>query len=468
MHAAAKPWKRLVSCSARDRTVAPGVASGATAHAKRNEEEDDEETAKFLSQPRGNVPGRKGGQVLSMPEVDLLPTEEERAAPTRSGFIAVVGATNAGKSTLINRLVGAKVSIVSPKVQTTRRRILGICMVGEEIGRDADGEAVRASQLVFMDTPGIFIHDDNKRLERAMVSAAWSAADEAEVVLFLVDAQAFCGALADERGGPDGQASPEAAPADEELPPLSFDEPAAAAAGASAGRGASQGKRGGRRGGGGREAREERRQAESAETVRQIAERLRASGRRAVLCVNKTDLLPTDQARREAVAAIREALDPEGHMFTDAFHVSAVTGAGCKRLLEFLGQRVPEGPFLFPPEQLSDLPERLLAAEVTREQLYHLLHEELPYESTVESERWVNRPDGSAVIHQVIYVARATQRSIVLGKNGSMIKQIGSRARQELSRDLGRPVHLFLHVAVREDWLDDPRRYREMGLSFKV
>jgi GTP-binding protein Era len=294
----------------------------------------------------------------------------------RCGYVALVGAPNAGKSTLLNRMVGAKVSIVSPKVQTTRSRVLGILV------RDR-------SQLVFVDTPGIFA--PKRRLERAMVAAAWSGAEDADLVVLIVDAS---------RG---------------------IDE-----------------------------------------DTRRIVAGLKGAGRRAVLALDKIDLV-----KREQLLGLADELHRE-EIFDPVFMISGVTGSGVDDLVAYLAKTVPEGPFLFPEDQLSDLPERLLAAEITREQVFRQLHDELPYESTVETEGWEEFKDGSAKISQTIFVRRPTQKSIVLGAGGKRIKQIGARARAELEAMFGRRIHLFLFVKVREEWPDDRERYDAMRLDFEA
>ena len=292
----------------------------------------------------------------------------------RCGFVAIVGAPNAGKSTLTNQLVGAKVSIVTRKVQTTRARITAIAITD-------------ASQIVFVDTPGIF--EPKRRLERAMVDAAWSGVGDADIVVLLVDAQ---------KG--------------------------------------------------------------RTEDTDRIIEGLKASGRQAVLALNKVDLV-----KRPNLLALAAALNEEG-VFTDTFMISALQGDGTADLLACLADAVPEGSWLYPEDQLSDISERLLAAEITREKVFLQLHEELPYSITVETESWQERKDGSVRIEQVIYVRRDTQKGIVLGKGGRQVKQIGADARQEMETVFDRRVHLFLFVKVRENWVDDPERYREMGLEF--
>ena len=295
---------------------------------------------------------------------------------TRAGFIAVVGAPNVGKSSLINRLVGTKVSIVSPKVQTTRTRVLGICMAG-------------TAQVIFIDTPGIF--QPRRRLDRAMVAAAWGGAGDADHVLLLVDAA-----------------------------------------------------------------------RDIDNNTRDIIDKLRGSGRRAVLAINKVDIV-----KKPYLLALTATLqDPD--LFTKTFMISATSGDGVNDLLAYLAGLLPAGPWLFPEDQVSDMPERLLAAEITREKLYLELHQELPYATTVETESWEYKPDGSIRISQVVYVERETQKAIVLGKGGRQIKRIGVKARQELQEVLDTNVHLFVFVKVREKWGDDPERYRDWDLDFNA
>ena len=300
---------------------------------------------------------------------------------TRAGFVAIVGAPNAGKSTLVNGLVGSKVSIVSPKVQTTRMRVIGIAMADLP-----DGER---AQVVLVDTPGIF-RTAKRRLERAMVAAAWQGADDADVVALVVDA---------ERGvGPETAA---------------------------------------------------------------ILERLKEHRAPRYLVLNKIDLVP-----RETLLAL--AADLNGRLaFERTFMVSALKHDGIDDILATVAAALPAGPFLYPEDQAADLPMRLLAAEVTREQVFLQLHQELPYEAAVETEKWEDRKDGSTRIEQTIHVQREGQRAIVLGKGGTKIKQIGARARHELSRMLERPVHLFLHVKVSERWADDPSHYKAIGLDWE-
>lgn len=298
----------------------------------------------------------------------------EPEAATRCGYVALIGAPNVGKSTLLNRVIGSKVSIVSPKVQTTRSRVLGILTEGP-------------AQLVFVDTPGIF--KPRRRLDRAMVHAAWQGASDADVVALLVDAH---------RG---------------------LDE----------------------------------------ETLR-ILRSLGETGRRAIAVINKIDLV-----KRSKLLGLAERLNAE-FAFADTFMVSAETGDGVEDLIAHLAQQMPEGPWLFPEDQLTDMPMRLLAAEVTREKLYLQLHEELPYAATVETESWETFDNGDVRIEQVIYLQREGQKAIVLGKGGRRIKAIREAARAELAEALETDVHLFLFVKVRERWIDDPERYREWGLEF--
>lgn len=299
---------------------------------------------------------------------------EPAAESTRCGLIALLGAPNAGKSTLMNRIVGTKVSIVTPKVQTTRTRMIGIAVAGR-------------AQLVFVDTPGIF--RPKRRLDRAMVKAAWSGARDADLALLLVDAA----------GG-------------------------------------------------------------VTEEVRHIARRLAERDLRTVAVLNKVD-----KVRRESLLALAAELD--GLLsFERVFMISALDGSGVGDLSAWLAEAVPEGPWLYPSDQVSDVTERVLAAEITREKLYLRLHDELPYASTVETEAWTEQPDGSLRIDQVIYVGREAHRPIVLGKGGRTVRAIGTAARTELETLFGTRVHLFLFVKVRGNWEDDPERYAAMGLDF--
>lgn len=292
----------------------------------------------------------------------------------RCGFIAVIGAPNAGKSTLVNRVVGAKVSIVSPKVQTTRARVMGIAIKDRV-------------QLVFIDTPGIF--QPRRRLDRAMVAAAWGGAGDADVKLLVVDAS------------------------------KGIDKDTA-----------------------------------------QIIERMKDESQRAHLVINKVDKVKKPQLL-ELVTQLNAA-----DVFDDTFMISALNGDGVDDLVAFLAARMPEGPWHFPEDQVSDMTERLLAAEITREKLYLQLRQELPYATTVETETWEERKDGSIKIEQVIFVERDSQKSIILGKGGQQIKKLGAAARTELEDILDTRVHLFLFVKVREKWGDDPERYRDWGLDF--
>jgi GTPase len=301
-------------------------------------------------------------------------TMSEAPTGTRCGFVALVGAPNVGKSTLINQLVGAKVSIVTPKVQTTRSQVRGIAMHGE-------------AQVVFVDTPGIFA--PRRRLDRAMVQAAWSGAGDADLVAVLIDA----------KKGLDDEA-------------------------------------------------------------RTIIDRLADQGHKKVCVINKIDLVP-----KESLLALADALT-QAARFDRIFMISATKGDGTGDVLQYFAAAVPAGPHHYPADEISDLPERLMAAEVTREKLYLRLHEELPYQSTVETDSWKELRDGSVRIEQTIFVERESQRKIVLGEAGRMIKAISMDARRELAAALDRKVHLFLHVKVREDWENDPERYRAAGLEF--
>lgn len=292
----------------------------------------------------------------------------------RCGYVAIVGAPNAGKSTLTNGLVGTKVSIVSPKVQTTRFRVLGILMAGP-------------AQVILVDTPGIF--QPKRRLDRAMVAAAWHGASDAEIICLMVDAH---------RGLDDD--------------------------------------------------------------TRAIIDKLKGAKREAILVLNKVDMV-----KKEKLLKLTGQLHEEG-IFTDVFMVSALKGDGLADLSKVLSDRVPLGPWMFPEDEVSDLPQRMLAAEITREKAFIQLHEELPYALTVETEKWEEREDGSARIDQVIYVQRDGQKAIVVGKGGHQIKTIGAAARTELEALLERRVHLFLHVKVREDWQEKRGHYNEMGLDF--
>jgi GTP-binding protein Era len=299
---------------------------------------------------------------------------EPAEADKRAGFVALIGAPNVGKSTLLNALVGAKISIVTPKVQTTRTLIRGIAMEGP-------------AQLVFVDTPGIF--SPRRRLDRAMVQSAWASSHEADLVVLAIDAK---------KGVKDDE-----------------------------------------------------------EAILSLLGKVRAAK---VLVLNKVDLID-----KQALLALAQALN-EKISFAATFMVSARSGDGVADLKRFLAAHVPAGPWLYPEDQISDAPLRQLAAEITREKLYLRLHQELPYQSTVETEVWKELRDGAVRIEQTIYVERDSQRKIVLGKAGQAIKAIGAAARADIAKAIEQPVHLFLHVKVREGWGDDPERYREMGLEF--
>ena len=291
---------------------------------------------------------------------------------TRCGFVALVGAPNAGKSTLINRLVGAKVSIVTPKAQTTRARVLGIVMRG-------------MSQLIFMDTPGI--HSPRRGLERAMVESAWRGVADTDHIALLIDASSI-------------------------------------------------------------------RKPEVYAIIKQLDE----LGHKAILVLNKIDLVP-----RSALLELSAEFNSTG-IFIETFMISGLTGDGVEDLLNFLAGHASEGPWLFPEDQISDMPQRLMAAEITREKLFLQLHKELPYSLTVETESWEDRRDGSVKIDQVIYVRRDSQKAIVLGHGGRRVRSVGETARLELEAMLDRRVHLFLFVKVREKWVDDRERFEPWGL----
>ena len=296
---------------------------------------------------------------------------------TRAGFVALIGEPNAGKSTLLNRMVGAKVSIVTHKVQTTRARIRGVAMEGD-------------AQLVFVDTPGLF--QPRRRLDRAMVAAAWGGAADADVIVLLIEAH---------RGMTEG--------------------------------------------------------------VERILEELGniAKGRRVALAINKID-----RVEAPVLLGLTEKMNA-AFDFTETFMISAERGHGIDTLRQWLTGEVPEGPWLYPEDQIADLPMRNIAAEITREKLTLRLHQELPYQLTVETENWEERKDGSARIDQLVYVIRDGHKGIVLGNKGETIKAVGKAAREELEEFLGRKVHLFLQVKVRANWLEEAERYSEMGLDFK-
>ncbi len=296
---------------------------------------------------------------------------------TRAGFVALIGEPNAGKSTLLNRMVGAKVSIVTHKVQTTRARIRGVAIEGE-------------SQIVFVDTPGLF--RPRRRLDRAMVAAAWSGAADADVVVLLIEAH----------------------------------------------RGVTEG-------------------------VEAILDGLkeRAQGSRVALAINKID-----RVQAEVLLKLTQAMN-ERFTFEETFLISAEKGHGVDDLRAWLAGAVPQGPWLYPEDQIADLPMRMIAAEITREKLLLRLHQELPYQLTVETEGWEERKDGSVKIDQIVYVMRDGHKGILLGRKGETIKAVGRAAREELEGFLGHKVHLFLQVKVRPGWLDEAERYSEMGLDIR-
>jgi len=293
---------------------------------------------------------------------------------TRAGFVALIGAPNAGKSTLLNHLVGTKVSIVSHKVQTTRAIVRGIVIEDK-------------TQIVFIDTPGIF--QPRRKLDQAMVNAAWGGVHDADIVALLIDAE--------------------------------------------------RGIRG---------------------DAEDILKALENDKRRKVLLLNKIDAVPREKLLALAAEATQKVA------FEQTFMISALKGHGCKDFTAFLAGELPKGPWLYPEDQISDLPMRQLAAEITREKLYLRLHQELPYASHVETENWTENKDGSVKIEQTVFVQRATHKKIIIGKGGQTIKAISTAARIEISEILDQKVHLFLFVKVREKWIDDPERYREMGLEF--
>jgi len=305
---------------------------------------------------------------------DTETTTAPQAGPTRCGFVALIGVPNAGKSTLLNSLVGAKVSIVSRKVQTTRTQIRGIAMAGQ-------------TQVIFVDTPGIFA--PKRRLEKAMVTSAWGGAADADLVGVLIDVT---------RADSDAEEA--------------------------------------------------------------LISQLDNIKQRKFLVLNKIDLLP-----HEKLLAIAEAINKRVK-FEATFMISAMRGHGVPRILEWLQDKLPLGPWLYPEDEISDAPLRFLAAEITREKIFERLHDELPYRSTVETEKWTVMKNGDVRIDQTIFVERESQRKIMLGEKGQTIKSIGSAARKEITEAAEAKVHLFLFVKVRENWSDDPERYREMGLEF--
>jgi GTP-binding protein Era len=298
----------------------------------------------------------------------------------RCGFAAVIGAPNSGKSTLVNALVGSKVAIVTPKVQTTRMNVRGVALRGE-------------TQIVLVDTPGIFV--PRRRLDRAMVAAAWTGAADADAVVLLVDAADFA-------ANPQGHGARDSAA---------------------------------------------------------IIESLKTANRKAALALNKIDAM-----KHAELLPLAEKLNAS--VFERVFMISALKGDGLNDIADWCAAKMPEGPWLYPADQSADIPSRLLAAEITREKIYLRLHDELPYASAVETEKWEERKDGSVKIDQVIYVQRDSQKAIVLGKGGASIKVIGELARKEMEEVFARRVHLFLFVKVSEDWADKREHYREIGLEF--
>ncbi|MCJ8138484.1 GTPase Era [Falsirhodobacter halotolerans] len=297
---------------------------------------------------------------------------------TRAGFVALIGEPNAGKSTLLNRMVGAKVSIVTHKVQTTRARIRGVAMEGD-------------AQIVFVDTPGLF--RPRRRLDRAMVAAAWGGAADADLIVLLVEAH---------RGLTDGAAA----------------------------------------------------------IIDSLKDRV-PQGMKVALAINKID-----RVKAESLLALTQELNA-AFPFVETFMISAEKGYGVPALKEWLAGQLPEGEWFYPEDQIADLPMRVIAAEITREKLTLRLHEELPYQLTVETEKWEDRKDGSTRIDQIVYVARDGHKGIVLGNKGETIKSVGQAARVDITEFIGRPAHLFLQVKVRPNWLEEPERYSEMGLDFK-
>ncbi len=331
---------------------------------------------------QGETPETQQGDAEALHE-DGLPgapiggDQDGAQGPTHAGYVALIGEPNAGKSTLLNRMVGAKVSIVTHKVQTTRARIRGVAMEDR-------------TQIVFVDTPGLF--RPRRRLDRAMVAAAWGGVADADVVVLLIEAH---------RGITEGVKS----------------------------------------------------------ILGSLTDRV---GRTPVaLAINKID-----KVKSEALLQLTQDLNA-AHPFVKTFMISAERGHGCADLKEWLAEQMPQSPWLYPEDQLADLPLRMIAAEMTREKLTLRLHQELPYELTVETESWQERDDGSARVDQIIYVARDGHKGIVLGKAGETVKSVSKAAREELSEFLGRKVHLFLQVKVRPNWLEEKERYSEMGLDFK-
>ena len=311
-------------------------------------------------------------------DTPMMGATQTATGPTRAGFVALIGEPNAGKSTLLNRMVGAKVSIVTHKVQTTRARIRGVTMAGN-------------AQIVFVDTPGLF--RPRRRLDRAMVAAAWGGAADADIIVLLVEAH---------RGLTEGTAA----------------------------------------------------------IIDTMRDRI-PQGQPVALAINKID-----RVKAEVLLGLAQKMN-EAFPFVETFMISAEKGYGVEKLRDWLGSQLPEGPWFYPEDQIADLPLRMIASEVTREKLTLRLHEELPYQLTVETEKWEDRPDGSTRIDQLIYVARDGHKGIVLGKGGETIKSISTAARAEIAEFIGRPVHLFLQVKVRPNWQEEAERYSEMGLDFK-
>ncbi|MBT6032126.1 MAG: GTPase Era [Kordiimonadaceae bacterium] len=301
-------------------------------------------------------------------------TDAPEVASTKCGFVALVGAPNAGKSTLLNALVGCKIAIVTHKVQTTRSKLVGVALHDQ-------------TQMIFVDTPGIF--SATKRLERAMVAAAWEGANDADVVILLVDSM-----------------------------------------------------------------------CKISDSTRTIAEGLKNSSKKAILAFNKIDTV-----RRDKLLAMSQELNDIGD-FEETMMISAKTGNGLEDLQNKIADFLPEGPWLYPEDHLTDITERMLASEITREKFFERFHEELPYATTIETERWRELKDGSVRIEQIIYVERDSQKQIVIGKGGKGLKTIGQQSREELQELLGRKVHLFIFVKVRKGWSDDKERYRNMGLDW--
>lgn len=306
----------------------------------------------------------------------------------KCGFVTIIGAPNAGKSSFVNAMVGTKISIVTHKVQTTRTRVRGVLLQGN-------------TQIVFVDTPGIF--SPKRRLDRAMVAAAWDGVESSDAIVLMVDAPSYIAGKSVEKA--DGAARRAAADTDA------------------------------------------------------IIEEMKRRSLTSILAINKLDKLP-----REKMLALTAELNEHG-VFSEIFYVSATRGDGMQDIKSHLIGKMPDGEWMYPEDQLSDISDRLMAAEVTREKVFLRLHQELPYEITVETESWERTKKNELRLEQTIFVARDSQKGIVLGKNGQTIKSIGASAREELEEIFDEKVHLFVHVKVRENWLDEPARYREMGLD---